>query len=170
MRDHVPYLTWAREGYIRLTPGNVIDHAKIKADFEEDYQKFDIQEVAFDRWGFEALRQQFIAEGVNEDVFVSFGMGYVSMSAPFKKFDELILAGELAHGGNPVFRWMAGNTSAEMDSADNVKPSKKKSTERIDGIVSTTMALGRAITIPEVKPSVYETRGIIELGEDESNE
>lgn len=170
LRDHVPYLTWAREGHIRLTPGNVIDHAKIKADFEEDYQKFDIQEVAFDRWGFEALRQQFIAEGVNEEVFVSFGMGFVSLSAPSKKLEELILASEIAHGGNPVFRWMAGNTVIETDSAENIKPSKKKSTERIDGIVSTVMALGRAITIPEVKPSVYETRGIIEIGEDESNE
>ena len=168
IKDHVPYLTWAREGYIRLTPGNVIDHATIKADFEEDYQKFDIQEVAFDRWGFEGLRQQLNAEGVNEDVFVSFGMGYVSMSAPSKKLEELVLAGEIAHGGNPVFRWMAGNTVVETDSADNIKPNKKKSTERIDGIVSTIMALGRAITIPEEKPSIYETRGIIALGEKDS--
>jgi len=96
-------------------------------------------------------------------------MGFVSLSAPSKKLEELVLAGDLAHGGNPVFRWMAGNTVIETDSADNIKPSKKKSTERIDGIVSTIMAIGRAITIQEVKPSVYETRGIIELGEDESN-
>jgi phage terminase large subunit-like protein len=163
LRDHVPYLTWAREGYIKLTPGNVIDHATIKADFEKDYQKFDIQEVAFDRWGFEALRQQLIAEGVDEEVFVSFGMGFVSLSAPSKKLEELVLAGEIAHGGNPVLRWMAGNTVVETDSAENIKPNKKKSTERIDGIVSTIMALGRAITIQEAKPSVYEERGIIEL-------
>jgi len=167
MRDHVPYLTWAREGYITLTPGNVIDHATIKADFERDYQGFDIQEVAFDRWGFEGLRQQFIAEGVNEDIFVSIGMGFVSLSAPSKKLEELILAEKLAHGGNPVLRWMAGNTVIETDSKENISPNKKKSRERIDGIVSTIMALGRAITIPEAKPSVYETRGIINLGENQ---
>jgi phage terminase large subunit-like protein len=165
MKDHVPYLTWAREGYIKLTPGNVIDHAFIKAEFEKDYEKFDIQEVAFDRWGFEALRQQFIADGVDDEVFVSFGMGFVSMSAPCKKLEELVLARQLAHGGNPVLRWMAGNTVVETDAAENLKPSKKKSTERIDGIVATVMALGRAITIEEKKPSVYESRGIIDLGD-----
>ena len=163
MRDHVPYLTWAREGYITLTPGNVIDIATIKADFEQDYQRFDIQEVAFDRWGFEALRQQFIAEGVDENVFVSFGMGFVSMSAPCKKLEELVLAKKLAHGGHPVLRWMAGNTVVETDSAGNIKPSKKKSNERIDGIVALVMALGRAMTIPEEPPSVYETRGVLTI-------
>lgn len=165
MRDHVPYLTWAREGYITLTPGNVIDYAKIKADFERDYMKFDIQEVAFDRWGFEMLKQTFVAEGVNEDVFVSFGMGFVSMSAPCKKLEELILARLIAHGGNPVLRWMAGNTVIETDSKENICPCKKKSNERIDGIVTLAMALGRAITVPEKKPSVYESRGVIEIGE-----
>jgi len=163
MRDHVPYLTWAREEHLYLTPGNVIDHAFIKAKFEEDYQKFDIQEVAFDRWGFEALRQQFITEGVDDDVFVSFGMGFVSMSAPCKKLEELILAKEIGHNNHPVLRWMAGNTVVETDSAGNIKPTKKKSTERIDGIVALVMALGRAITIPEKKPSVYETRGVLSI-------
>jgi len=163
LRDHVPYLTWAREGFIRLTPGNVIDYARIKADFEEDYQKFDIQEVAFDRWGFEALKQQFIADGVSEDVFVSFGMGFVSLSAPSKKLEEIVLASNLAHGGNPVFRWMAGNTVVDTDSAENIKPCKKKSVERIDGIIALVMALGRAITIQEESPSIYETRGIVAI-------
>lgn len=163
LRDHVPYLTWAREGFIRLTPGNVIDYAKIKADFEEDYQKFDIQEVAFDRWGFEALRQQFIADGVSEEVFVSFGMGFVSLTAPSKKLEELVLAGDLAHGGNPVLHWMAGNTVVDTDSAENIKPCKKKSIERIDGIMALVMALGRAITIPEEAPSIYDTRGIVAI-------
>ena len=163
LRDHVPYLTWARQGYITLTPGNVIDYATIKADFEQDCQRFDIQEVAFDRWGFEMLKQTFIDEGIREDVFVSFGQGFVSMSAPSKKLEELILAEELAHGGNPVLRWMAGNTVIENDSAGNIKPTKKKSTGRIDGIVALVMAIGRAMIKPEEQASVYETRGILTI-------
>ena len=43
------------------------------------------------------------------------------------------------------------------------KPSKKKSTERIDGIVAAIMALGRAMLQPEEQCSVYETRGLIVL-------
>lgn len=68
------------------------------------------------------------------------------MNAPPKKLDELIRAGRLAHGNNPVLRWMAGNVSLEQDAADNWKPSKKNSIERIDGIVRLIMGLDGATT------------------------
>ena len=48
------------------------------------------------------------------------------MNWPTKKLEELVLGGKLAHGGNPVLRWMASNVSIETDAADNWKPSKKK--------------------------------------------
>jgi phage terminase large subunit-like protein len=160
-RDHVFYFQWGNEGYIKLTPGNVVDYSIIKADFERDYERFNMIEVAFDRWNFEALRQQFIAEGVDEDKFVSFGQGYASMSAPAKEFERLMLAKMLAHGGNPVLRWMAQNVTVEIDSAGNIKPSKKKSSEKIDGIVGLLMALGRALVAEQKKKeSVYEKHGL----------
>ena len=162
-RDRVPYITWAKQGYIKLTPGNVVNYDIVKADFEADCKKFNVQEIAFDRWNFEALRQQFIYEGINQDKFVSFGQGYISMSGPSKELEKLILAGKLAHGGNPVLRWMASNVSAEIDSAGNIKPSKKKSNERIDGIVGLIMALGRAIVSGGEKKSVYEERDMRSL-------
>ena len=52
--------------------------------------------------------------------------------------------GQLAHGGNPVTRWMAANVAVAQDPAGNLKPAKDKSTERIDGIVALIMAIGRA--------------------------
>ena len=52
------------------------------------------------------------------------------------------------HGGNPVLRWQAANVTVEQDAAGNIKPSKRKSTERIDGIVAMVMALGRAMVQP----------------------
>jgi phage terminase large subunit-like protein len=66
------------------------------------------------------------------------------MNFPTKKLEEIVLAGRLAHGGHPVLRWMAGNVSLETDAADNWKPSKKKSIERIDGIVALIMGLSGA--------------------------
>ena len=160
-RDKVPYIKWAKEGFIKLTPGNVVDYTIVKADFETDYQKFDIQEVAFDRWGFEAFRQLFISDGIPEDKFVSFGQGFASMSAPAKELETLLLGKKLAHGSNPVLRWMAGNVAIEMDAAGNIKPNKAKSGDRIDGIVGLIMALGRAMIKEKPKESVYEERGII---------
>ena len=83
------------------------------------------------------------------------------MNFPTKKLEELVLAGKLAHSGNPVLRWMASNVSIEQDAADNWKPSKKKSFERIDGIVALIMALARAAGQPLPPPSVYTRRGVL---------
>ena len=52
---------------------------------------------------------------------------------------------KLAHGGNPVTRWMAANVAVAQDRAGNLKPAEDKSTERIDGIVALIMAIGRAM-------------------------
>lgn len=47
----------------------------------------------------------------------------------------------MRHGGHPVLRWMADNVTVTSDSNGNIKPDKKKSTEKIDGIVALVMAL-----------------------------
>ena len=67
------------------------------------------------------------------------------MTAPTKELEKLVMSGKLHHGGHPVLRWMASNVAVETDAAGNLKPSKKKSTERIDGIVAMIMALGRSM-------------------------
>ena len=61
-----------------------------------------------------------------------------------------------------MLRWMAGNVVAEVDAAENIKPSKKKSTEKIDGIVAWIMGLDRAIR-HEQQGSVYDEpdRGLL---------
>ena len=58
------------------------------------------------------------------------------MTAPTKELEKLVVSGKLRHGGHPVLRWMASNVAVELDAAGNLKPSKKRSTERIDGIVA----------------------------------
>jgi phage terminase large subunit-like protein len=68
------------------------------------------------------------------------------------RLEQLVVSRQLALGGNPVLQWMANNVSLETDAADNWKPSKKKSRERIDGIVGTIMALGIAGETP-VEPT-----------------
>ncbi len=159
--DRVPYDVWAEKKWLTMTPGNVIDYGFIKKSFWSDAEKFKIRECAFDRCGFEALRQQFTSEGIPEDFFVSFGQGFLSMSAPTKELEKLVLGEKIIHNQNPVLKWMASNTVIEMDPAANIKPTKKKSPEKIDGIVMTIMALGRAITQPPEPVSVYEERGPI---------
>ena len=159
-RDRVPYMQWANEGFIETTEGNVIDHDVIRARINELSDIYAIKEVAIDRYNATQIITQLAGDGFT---VVPFGQGFVSMSSPTKEFEKLILSGRLGHGNNPVLRWMASNVSVEFDAAENIKPSKRKSTERIDGIVAAVMALGRAIAQEQAKRSVYETRGIVRL-------
>ena len=156
--DKVPYDVWVKQGYIKATPGNVIDYATIRHDINELSKVYEIKELAFDRWGAVEMSQNLTKDGFE---MVEFGQGYRSMSPPTKEFLKLVLGDSLHHDGNPVLRWMADNVVATTDAAENVKPDKKKSTERIDGIVAAIMAIDGLIR--KKPPSVYEERGVIDI-------
>lgn len=152
-RDRVPYLTWAAQGAITMTDGNVTDYDVVAAAILEDARKFDLREIAFDSWNASHLANQLQADGAT---MVEFRQGYASMSEPTKELEKLVISGKIAHGGHPVLTWMASHVAVEMDPAGNVKLSKRKSTERIDGLIATVMGLGRALSAPQsVEPSMY---------------
>ncbi len=159
-KDRVPYDAWVREGFVHATPGNVIDYGHIEATIERLGKEYDIREVAYDRWGATQISQQLQGAGFT---VVPFGQGFRDMSEPTKELARLVLAGRLQHGGNPVLRWMADNLVVDQDPAGNLKPNKQKSREKIDGIAALIMALGRAMRHEEQKPSVYESRGVLEI-------
>jgi phage terminase large subunit-like protein len=146
-RDRVPYDLWARQGLFELTDGNIIDYGFIRAKVNKLREEFDIADIGFDRWNatdiITKLREEDSAE------MVEIGQGFASMSAPTKRLMELVLRGEIAHGGNPILRWMASNVIAKIDPAGNIKPDKGKSREKIDGIVALIMAISRLMATPE---------------------
>jgi len=155
-KDRVPYDAWARDGLITATPGNVIDYERIARDIEALGQRFNIKEIAFDRWGAVQLSQQLAGAGFT---MIGFGQGFASMSQPTRELLRVVLDGKLRHNGNPVLRWMADNLVVTQDPAGNIKPNKAKSREKIDGIVAGVMALDRAMRNANEGKSVYESRG-----------
>jgi len=158
-RDRVPYDAWVRQGYITATPGNVVDYEYIFDQVDQDAQRYDIKEIAFDRWGAARVSQVLTEQGME---MVQFGQGFASMNAPMHELEKLILAQDIAHGGNPVLTWMAHNLVARQDPAGNLKPDKEASTEKIDGMVALLMALDRATRHADTT-SVYEERGVLIL-------
>jgi phage terminase large subunit-like protein len=156
-KDRVPYSEWAREGFIKLTEGNVIDYSYIRQELKELREIYDIKEIAFDRWGATKLAQDLQEDGLT---VVPFGQGYASMSAPTKELMNLILSGKIRHGGHPVLRWNADNMVVSQDPAGNLKPDKAKATQKIDGVVSLIMAIDRATRHTQPIKSIYETQGI----------
>jgi len=161
-RDRVPYDVWVRDGWLIATEGNVIDYKSIMHEIDRLAQLYDIREVAFDRWGAPNFVQQ-LQELGGDDWVARFGQGYASMSPASKEFEKLVLSRGFAHRGDPVLAWMVANTVIEHDPAENIKPSKKKSSEKIDGVVAAIMATDRALRVAGDIESVYETRGILTL-------
>ena len=158
-RDHVPYDLWERQGFIQTTEGNVVHYGYIEKFIEELGTKYNIREIAFDRWGAAQMVQNL--EGMGFTV-VPFGQGYSSMSPPTKELMKLVLEKKIAHGGHPVLRWNVDNISIRTDPAGNIKADKEKSTEKIDGAIATIMALDRAIRCGNGEGgSVYDERGIL---------
>ena len=157
-RDHVPYDVWQAKGEMLSTEGNVIHYGYIENFIEELGTKYNIKEIAFDRWGAVQMTQNL--EGMGFTV-VPFGQGYKDMSPPTKELMKLVLEKKIAHGGNVPLRWMMDNVYVRTDPAGNIKMDKEKSTERIDGAVALVMALDRAIRNNGQTDSVYNDRGII---------
>ena len=161
-RDHVPYDLWEQQGHLLTTEGNVVHYGHIETVIEQLGERFDIREIAFDRWGAVQMSQNLEDAGFT---VVPFGQGFKDMSPPSKELMKLALEGKLAHGGHPVLSWMVDNIHVRTDPAGNIKPDKQKSTEKIDGVVATIMALDRAIRCGTGTPagSIYDQRGLLVL-------
>ena len=161
-RDHVPYEIWEKQGFLKTTDGNVVHYGFIEAFIEKLGEKYNIREIAFDRWGAVQMVQNLEGMGF---IVVPFGQGFKDMSPPTKELMKLTLEEKLAHGGHPVLRWMMDNIFIRTDPAGNIKPDKEKSTEKIDGAVATIMALDRALRCGSDNrgESVYNDRGLLFL-------
>jgi phage terminase large subunit-like protein len=157
-RDRVPYDVWAKAGKLHLTPGNVTDFDQVRADIVALSKKYNIRQVAIDRWNAHQITTQLQGEGVN---VLGFGQGYGSMSSPTAALEAAVVGGKLLHGGHPVLAWQASNVAVQSDHQGNKKPSKAKSTERIDGIVALIMALG--IHATSTAPAPAQSWDIITL-------
>lgn len=156
-RDRVPYDRWAREGALISTEGNVVDYDFIKSQVLDDAEQFRIERFGFDPFNALQVMIQLGGEGLPTE---KVRQGFLTLSGPSKELERLLLGDGFWHGGHPVLEWCASNVAIETDAAGNIKPSKSKSTERIDGIAALVSALALATSAEIAKPSIYEGRGI----------
>ena len=157
--DRVPYLQWIQQGFVRKTEGDVTDYDIIRRDINDLRKKYNIKEIAFDPWNATQLANQLMQDGYE---LVKYGQTMANMNEPSKRLEKLIGSQSICFGRNPVLRWMASNVTVIQNSDGHIRPDKKRSTEKIDGIVALVMTLGRWIASKETK-SVYQTRGVITI-------
>jgi phage terminase large subunit-like protein len=154
-QDRVPYAQWADEGWLTATPGNVVDYTYIEARLHALMARYQVEAIAVDPWNARGMIAKWFQDGMP---IIEMGQTMAHLSSASKALERLVLSRQLRHDGNPLLRWCVGNAVADLDGNSNIKPSKRKSTERIDGVSAIVTGLARAIVGPV--GSVYDTRGL----------
>lgn len=138
-RDKVPYEQWIADGWIEAHTEDVVDYGLVRDAMLKDDREYGVSSILIDP----ANATQF-----SVDMRDNYGLpiefyrqGIMSMSPANKALERILLQRQLAHGNNPVARWMMGNVAVITDDNDNIKMTKKRSYGRIDGIVALVMAL-----------------------------
>lgn len=176
-RWKVPLQMWIDDGWIETTPGRTVDTGFLRAAIsgvllskagEVSKERnpnaiaelYDLQGFFYDRARAKDLVVVTLGEydGIN---VVEHGQSFLDMSNQTKALKKMISDGTIRHEGNPVMDWMMGHCIVDQDANGNVKPNKKKSAQKIDGIVSHVMALTGALTSEPPVESVYESRGVL---------
>lgn len=143
---------WIREGFLDLTPGDVIDYSAVKQQLVRDAKKFDIEEIGYHRWGMTQLSNELQDEGLD---IVPVSTAITSISPATKELERLVYQKRYLHGGNPVMEWMIMNAVTKTDSDKNIKIDAEKSKESVVGPIAAVMALDRAIRQEQVRVAIY---------------
>lgn len=155
-RDRVPYLAWRDAGWLEALPGRAVDKVAVAQRVVALAETYEIQAIAYDRWRIEDLKRILESEGA-ELPLVDFGQGYKDMSPAVEEYERRLVGDELKHDGNPVMTWCAANTVLESDHSGNRKPTKARSSGRIDGTVAAVMAAG--VSLRDTEGSDYYAKG-----------
>lgn len=146
--DRVPYDLWSDQGHLEAVDGKSVDYDFVAAGIKKDLDRYNIKQIAFDRWNFKHLKPCLVRAGIDEEtieeVFVEFGQGFQSMSPAIRELETWLLNQKIVHGGHPVMNMCATSAVVKRDPAGNRKLDKLKSTQRIDGMVALVMAAGVA--------------------------
>jgi len=136
------FAAWESDGWLTLTPGNVIDFEYIKNDLREYRAMFDVGEIVYDPWQATQLATEMINEGAP---MVELPNIVKYISPAMKEVMALVVSKKFRHAGDPVLTWMASNVVARLDAKDNIFPRKESPEKKIDGMVALFIAMARVI-------------------------
>jgi phage terminase large subunit-like protein len=141
LTEKIPYDIWAKQGFLTLIDGPVINPAEVASHLAYISSQFDVKMVAYDRWRINDFQRELDAIGAQIPM-TPFGQGFKDMAPAVDKLERLVAERKLLHGNNPILNMCAANAVATRDPANNRKLDKMKSVGKIDGIVALAMALG----------------------------
>ncbi|MCL2440465.1 MAG: terminase large subunit [Treponema sp.] len=136
---------WIHRGIVTAIPGNVIDYDFIKEDIISDAGYFNITELCYDKWQSNKLIDS-LEENLPHTMFIQYDQSLKQMTNPTKQFEKFIMEDKIIDP-NPVMKWMVTNAVIRPDANNNYKVMKqyKSSTQRVDGVITSIMALDRCV-------------------------
>lgn len=147
-KDHVPYDQWAKQGWLTVTEGNVVDYTKVKERILELKKFHKVIEVCADRAFATMLIQELEKESLT---CVDIPQTFLSMTNPLNETERLLREKKLTHEASTIARWCFGNASIAKNGNGQiklVKEHKGKSvvrTRRIDLVSAWADAMARAV-------------------------
>ncbi|RUM99155.1 terminase large subunit [Pseudaminobacter arsenicus] len=153
-RDRAPYDVWFKDKWLEAPPGRAIDYSYVVHRIAEIRDTYKVRGLAYDRWRIELLLVEFQRAGIDAYVegkdkpydgalrLIPWGQGYRDMSPAVEALEASVIHRRLKHDGNPVLGFCFANAIVTTDASGNRKLDKSKTRFRIDGAVSTAMALG----------------------------
>lgn len=176
LNNHLaPFLKWAEDGYIELTPGDTMDYTIVRRGIKKLCKHFNVLQCAYDPMYAEQTMQD-LTEGVwNSETgeLIEDGIGWERVefpqnmptyAKPTADFEGLVLDKLLIHGDNPCLNWQAGHVEVYKDTFGNKRPIKPKSAKgdeqhykKIDGIVTLCMSTALAL---KAEKNPYENQGL----------
>lgn len=147
--DRVPFTLWREQGYLRTTPGPVVDYDRIFEDLTTEIgPSFALKDGQI---GYDPHNATQMATHLNDAGYtcVEVLQRVLYLSEPAKLLEALVMSQRLAHAPNPVLDWCRENTAVREDKNGNIFPFKVSRRQRIDGIVATVIALACLLKMPD---------------------
>lgn len=161
-KDKVPYDLWLKQGHLNVTPGKAIEYEFVAEYLRGFFDRFDVQQLAFDRYNMRFLMPWLSKAGFDDaemEKFVEFGQGTASMTPALRDLEVKLLNAQLKHGNHPILNMCAANAKVVGDSGAR-KFDKKTARGRIDGMVALAMAVG---VMPSEAEETTITQGYVSL-------
>ena len=141
--ETVDYRLWHDQGYINVTEGEIIDWSRVSAEIAEELRKYKVKCLAFDPYkAYDNIIVSLSEKYGMQDVLKEYPQNISYMSEPCKQIEGKLIANEFDFCYNPVIRWMFANVVMYYDINNNMRPSKKKSRNKIDGVSAMVNAYG----------------------------
>lgn len=143
-QDRAPYPTWVAANQLIALPGNFVNYGMVADYLKTALEGMHVNVVAFDRWrinDFKAAAEAKDFLQAKDIIWQPCGQGYRDMTLRIEFFEQMLLGGDLLHGGHPLLAMGAANAVVAQDPANNKKPEKRLSSARIDPLVAMLMSV-----------------------------